>query len=136
MKSLHNTFESIFDVDDNLNKISKDLELQYKLEKSVRPRNAARICKNLVAYLDRVGTKVPSKRFQKSGIEIGIYSVAYGFTLVNWRDDEMWTLYEFYDPESYAYEIPSMDFSDNYNCYAVYEIDKEVQDFLVKLFFS
>lgn len=134
MKSLKQLAEGLFDVDKSVDKIDKIDKLAEKLKKSVRPRNGARIAKNLLEYLDAVGTKSPNKKFNRSGVEIGIY-VGNGFTMVNWTDDYMWTIHEFGYLDSGSFEIASEWFDENCNWYAVYEIDKKVQEFLVKIFF-
>ena len=136
MKSLQDIFKGF------VSEASKT-ELQDNLKKSVKAKRGTK--EALIEYLDSVALKINDKKSSKKGIELYIYRSGYndGFYIFDWSTDEVWSvLGNFGKIKNTAYakgkdELSNLQEIYDYKVFVegIYEIDKKVRDFLVKLFF-
>ena len=136
MKSLYSFFESV-----NPSKIT---ELQNKLRSAVKARRGTK--EALIKYLGVAGERRSDKKFNKTGIELGIKRSGYndGFYILDWNTYEIWSILgNFGKTLKDTLHIKDKNaFSEHKEIYDfgtfiedIYEIDEETKDFLVKIFF-
>ena len=152
MKKLHSIlegmfadsiYEGMFDIEDNVDKINKELKWKREFEKYISSQDGEKLKKTFIEYLEEVRTR-KTKRLTGKDIEVLIYGDD-GFTLFNWKGNECWTLHEFNDIEyqSYGdiepfdgYKSPVKYYNNSYDISIVYKINQETFEFIKDVFFD
>ena len=131
MKRLYNVIEGMFDVDDMIG----DETARMHWQKKFKENDGDDLKKVLKDYLKEFEAKREGKKFKKRGIELGIFADD-GFCVINWRSNEVFTLYEFRDAEFYSCGTIDDADIDDYHFEVVYLVSQEIFDFLQEVIFD
>lgn len=131
MERLYKVMEGMFDIEKDMDEEIVRLHWQKKFNDN----KGDELRKVLKDYLKEFGAKKEGKKFKKKGIELGIFADD-GFCVINWKTNEVFTLYEFRDTEFYSYGTADNLDIDEYHFEVVYLIDKNIFDFLQEVIFD